>query len=177
MGLSQTKLIAKAGLMACLLWISWSIAFSPVLTQWQSEQDLARTMAFGSPQAAERILAQWHRVDPYSDQAWQRESQIAFSRWQKTKKSTYRTRLLETIEQGDRVRPGVAAKYRTYAQGFFVAFRQMKDARDLEQAVEFQTKVTFLAPTDAFAFAQLHFPFHYPPLLIESALPSSSSSS
>jgi hypothetical protein len=153
--LDRRKLSLKLAGVAATTWFAWSYAVQPTLQGWQYEQEVARSLSLGSMKTAQRNLAQWHQVDPWSELAWQKESQIAFSLWQQSTRSEDREKFLDALAQLQRVRPDVAARYRSLAPGFHAAYCQGQDPEDLAEAIRLQERVTELAPNEAIGFAQL----------------------
>ena len=154
-GLDRRKLSLKLAAGVVMTWFAWSYALQPTLQGWQSEQEVAQSLALGSMKTAQRNLTLWHQVDPWSELAWQNESQLAFSLWQQSGRAEDRKRVLDALAQLQRVRPDVAARYRSLAPGFHMAYRQRKDSEDLAEAIRLQQRATELAPNDASGFAQL----------------------
>lgn len=153
--LSRWKVVLKLLVVSFVGLLVWEYALRPTSLGWQMEQEAARNMAVGAINSTERTLKRWHGIDPWSEAAWQQESQLAFSFWQQSDDSAGRDRVRATLNELQKVRPDVAARYRSLANAFYTAYLKRQHAEDLEEAVRLQRRVTELAPSDAIGFAQL----------------------
>lgn len=153
--LDSAKLSLKLVAVGVFIGLAWIYAVQPTLRGWQFEQDVARSLAVGSMTKAQRDLTLWQQVDPWSELAWQQQSQLAFAQWQNDDRGAGREQVLAAMAQLQRVRPDVAARYRSLATGFHMAYRERKDKEDLAEAIRLQKRATELAPGEAIGFAQL----------------------
>ena len=152
--LSRWKVVLELLVVSFVGLLAWEYALRPTWHGWQMEQEAARNMAVGAINSTERILKRWHGMDPWSEAAWQQESQLAFSIWQQSD-SVGRDRVRATLDELQKVRPDVAARYRSLANAFYTAYITRQHAEDLEEAMRLQMRVTELAPSDAIGYAQL----------------------
>ncbi len=153
--LDHGKLSLKLICVFVFIGLAWIYAVQPTLRGWQFEQDIARSLAVNAKTKAQRDLTLWQQVDPWSERAWQQQSQLAFAKWQDDDRVEDRDQVLATLAQLQRVRPDVAARYRSLAPGFHMAYRQTKHPEDLAEAIRLQQRATELAPNEASGFAQL----------------------